>query len=92
MLMHNKNTYKNSQIHKFGMNKTFRKPSAEPSLLELCRGKGKSSTFRKPSAEPSLLELCRGEGKSLKVFIMSSLFVFLSKREFLEVTFILFLT
>ena len=64
MLMHNKNTYKNSQIHKFGMNKTFRKPSAEPSLLELCRG----------------------EGKSLKVFIMSSLFVFLSKREFLEVT------
>ena len=45
---------------------TFRKPSAETSLLDLCRGKEKSFTFRKPSAEPSLLELCRGKGKSSK--------------------------
>ncbi len=42
----------------------FDKPSAEPSLLELCRGEKrckKLNVFDKPSTEPSLLELCRGE-------------------------------
>ena len=41
------------QIFILHSHQTFRKPSAEPSLLELCRGKGKSLTFRKPSAELS---------------------------------------
>ena len=39
------------------------KPSAEPSLLEICRGGercAKANLSIKPSAEPSLLEICRG--------------------------------
>ena len=47
----------------------FDKPSAEPSLLGLCRGEksgAKANLFDKPSAEPSLLGLCRGEKSGAK--------------------------
>ena len=45
------------------------KPSAEPSLLEICRGGercAKANLSIKPSAEPSLLEICRGGERCAK--------------------------